>query len=100
MIASKKAAGARRRVLGRDVVALIAGVVLSRWAFAQNAVESSDAAPAEPETLDQIVVTGTMIHGARPTGSELVTLDRHDHSKDPYFTDPWDKRRHPAEAIL
>lgn len=31
---------------------------------------------------------------------DLITLDRHDHSKEPYFADPWDKRRHPAEAIL
>ena len=35
-----------------------------------------------------------------PEIKELVTLERHDHSKDPYFTDPWDKRRHAAEAIL
>lgn len=31
---------------------------------------------------------------------DLSTLDRHDHSHEPYFTDPWDKRRHPAETIL
>jgi len=31
---------------------------------------------------------------------DLVALDRHDHSNDPYFTDPWDKRRRPEEAIL
>ena len=31
---------------------------------------------------------------------DLSTLDRHDHSKDPYFTDPWDKKRQPAETIL
>jgi len=31
---------------------------------------------------------------------DLTTLDRHDHSKDPYFPDPWDKRRHPPETIL
>jgi len=31
---------------------------------------------------------------------ELTALDRHDHARDPYFTDPWDKRRHPQEAIL
>jgi len=30
---------------------------------------------------------------------ELAALDRHDHSKEPYFTDPWDKRRRPQEAI-
>ncbi len=35
-----------------------------------------------------------------PEIKELVTLERHDHSKDPYFTDPWDKRRHAAESIL
>lgn len=31
---------------------------------------------------------------------DLSSLDHHDHAKDPYFTDPWDKRRHPAETIL
>jgi len=31
---------------------------------------------------------------------DLTTLDRHDHSHEPYFADPWDKKRHPAEAIL
>lgn len=31
---------------------------------------------------------------------ELLTLDRHDHVHDPYFSDPWDKRRHPSEVIL
>ena len=31
---------------------------------------------------------------------DLVTLDRHDHSNEPYFADPWDKRRRPAEHIL
>ena len=31
---------------------------------------------------------------------ELAALDHHDHSKDPHFTDPWDKRRRPQEAIL
>lgn len=31
---------------------------------------------------------------------DLTTLDRHDHSKEPYFSDPWDKRRLPSEAIL
>lgn len=31
---------------------------------------------------------------------ELSALDRHDHSQDKYFTDPWDKRRRPTEAIL
>jgi len=31
---------------------------------------------------------------------ELSTLDHHDHEHEPHFTNPWDKRRHPAEAIL
>lgn len=31
---------------------------------------------------------------------ELLTLDRHGHIEDPYFSDPWDKRRHPTETIL
>jgi phospholipid/cholesterol/gamma-HCH transport system ATP-binding protein len=35
-----------------------------------------------------------------PAVKELLTLDRHDHSKDPYFNDPWDKRRHPSEKLL
>ena len=31
---------------------------------------------------------------------ELSKLDRHDHSHEPHFRDPWDKSRHPAETIL
>src|ERR1041384_1616711 len=31
---------------------------------------------------------------------DLTTLDHHDHSHEPYFSDPWDKRRLPNEAIL
>ena len=31
---------------------------------------------------------------------DLTTLNRHDHSHEPYFSDPWDKRRLPNEAIL
>ena len=31
---------------------------------------------------------------------ELLTLDHHDHANDPYFEDPWDKRREPNESIL
>lgn len=30
---------------------------------------------------------------------ELATLDHHDHSRDPHFSDPWDKHRRPAETI-
>jgi hypothetical protein len=35
-----------------------------------------------------------------PAIRELLSLDRHTHAHDPYFMDPWDKRRHPAELIL
>ena len=31
---------------------------------------------------------------------DLAALDHHEHSKDPYFPNPWDKRRRPAETIL
>jgi hypothetical protein len=35
-----------------------------------------------------------------PAIRELATLDRHDHTTDPYFEDPWDKDRRPKESIL
>lgn len=35
-----------------------------------------------------------------PAIRELVALDGHDHSQDPYFADPWDKHRRPQTAIL
>lgn len=35
-----------------------------------------------------------------PAIKELLTLDGHDHSKEPYFIDPWDKRRQPTEKLL
>jgi len=70
-----RVAGARFRV---PLAALAAGVVLTQFAVAQNATAPGGANPAEPtaDVLDQVVVTGTMIHGTQPTGSELVTLDR------------------------
>ena len=51
----------------------------------------------------RIVFEGTAEDFAKselPAITELVKLERHDHTTDPYFTDPWDKRRHPAETIL
>ena len=50
-----------------------------------------------------IVFDGSVADFAKsdlPEIKELITLERHDHSKDPYFPDPWDKRRHPTETIL
>ena len=35
-----------------------------------------------------------------PVIRELLALERHDHSKDIYFSDPWDKRRLPKERLL
>jgi len=51
----------------------------------------------------KIVFTGSVEEfkeSALPAIKELAALDRNDHSHDPYFTDPWDKRRRPQEAIL
>lgn len=31
---------------------------------------------------------------------DLTTLEGHDHTYEPYFSDPWDKRRVPTETIL
>jgi phospholipid/cholesterol/gamma-HCH transport system ATP-binding protein len=50
----------------------------------------------------RIVFTGTVDEFQEsdlPAIKELITLDTHDHSNDPYFTDPWDKRRRPKEDI-
>jgi len=51
----------------------------------------------------KIAFTGSVedfMNSELPAIRELVALDRHDHSNDPYFTDPWDKRRRPQETIL
>lgn len=51
----------------------------------------------------KIVFTGTVREFQEsdlPEIKELVKLDHHDHSKDLYFTDPWDKRRRPKEKLL
>ena len=55
--------------------------------------------------LDQgrIAFNGTVEEFHRsdlPPIKVLMTLDGHDHSKDPYFIDPWDKHRSPAEKLL
>jgi len=35
-----------------------------------------------------------------PSVHKMLTLELHDHSHNPYFPDPWDKRRHPTEKLL
>lgn len=35
-----------------------------------------------------------------PAVKKLRALDQHDHSADPYFSDPWDKSRQPLEKFL
>jgi ABC-type transporter Mla maintaining outer membrane lipid asymmetry ATPase subunit MlaF len=35
-----------------------------------------------------------------PKLKKLIALDHHDHLRDPYFPNPWDKRRRPSEEIL
>ncbi|MGH9880403.1 MAG: ABC transporter ATP-binding protein [Pyrinomonadaceae bacterium] len=35
-----------------------------------------------------------------PTIKELIALDPHDHTNEPYFPDPWDKKRKPKDEIL
>lgn len=51
----------------------------------------------------RIIFTGTVEefkNSESPEIKELITLDHRDHSQDPYYKDPWDKRRRPKEAIL
>jgi phospholipid/cholesterol/gamma-HCH transport system ATP-binding protein len=50
----------------------------------------------------RIVFTGTAEEFQKndlPVIKELASRDPHDHSADPYFPDPWDKRRRPKEEI-
>ena len=35
-----------------------------------------------------------------PAIREMITFDQHNHASDPYFPDPWDKKRRPKEEIL
>ena len=64
---------------------------------------------ANPKTTVMVLENGRIVFRGSveefktsklPAIKELATLDYHDHSKDPYFTDPWDKHRRPAETIL
>ena len=35
-----------------------------------------------------------------PAVKRLLTLDPNDHTDDPYFQNPWDRRRHSREKLL
>jgi phospholipid/cholesterol/gamma-HCH transport system ATP-binding protein len=43
---------------------------------------------------------GEFLESDLPAVKELLTLDHHNHFEDPYFPNPWDKRRVPKESIL
>ena len=51
----------------------------------------------------KIAFTGSVEEFRRselPVIKELAAFDDHDHAHEPHFTDPWDKRRRPRQAIL
>ncbi len=59
--------------------AIAASVALTRVATAQNAAAGPAVANADepaPAVLQEVVITGTLIRGTQPPGSELVTVDR------------------------
>ena len=79
-------------------------------AVANGEVRTMEASPsALPETRVIVLKDGRIVFNGSadefneselPAIHELAALDGHDHAKDPYFSDPWDKHRRPAEAIL
>lgn len=79
-------------------------------ALASGEVEISEALPGSlPKTRvivlqhGRIVFDGSAAEFAKSELTaikELAALDDHDHGNDPYFTDPWDKKRRPSEAVL
>ena len=73
--------------------------------LAHSRAEAADLPRTRVMVMDggRIVFEGAVEDFAKcelPAIRELLTLDRHDRSTNAYFSDPWDKRRHPAEAIL
>src|SRR5216684_2424970 len=70
-------------------------ILLTRTAAAGKSVLLRLAIGLLPPDQGQIFVTGREIENL-----ELVALDPHDHSADPYYPDPWDKRRKPKRDIL
>ena len=79
-------------------------------AAANGEVRTMEALPtALPETRVIVLTDGRIAFNGSaqefnesdlPAIHELSALDGHEHSKDPYFSDPWDKHRRPTEAIL
>jgi phospholipid/cholesterol/gamma-HCH transport system ATP-binding protein len=70
-------------------------------------VEAASMNPAKTKVIvledGRIVFSGSVMEFAKsnlPAIRELSVLDHHNHTNDPVFADPWDKRRHPAEVIL
>jgi len=64
---------------------------------------------ANPKTTVMVLENGRIVFRGSveefktselPAIKELAALDHHDHLTDPYFPDPWDKHRRPAETIL
>ena len=51
----------------------------------------------------QLVFSGNVAEFQKsnlPAINQLLARDEHDHTADPYFPDPWDKKRKPKEEIL
>jgi monofunctional biosynthetic peptidoglycan transglycosylase len=52
----------------------------------QNAAANADAAQEQPQQMDAVVVTGTLIRGTRTVGSPVVSLTRTDLERSPAAT--------------
>jgi iron complex outermembrane receptor protein len=71
MTIRKKGRPTKATRYGLQFAAVASSVVITHSALAQTASNTAD-----PEAVEEVIVTGTLIRGAQPTGSELVTLDR------------------------
>ena len=85
----------------------LANFSASRLASGEVSIKES-AAPPEQRTRVIVLEKGRFVFEGSaaefqksevPAIKELVVLDHHDHTQDPYFSDPWDKRRRPTEEI-
>ena len=78
--------------------------------LATGEIQTCEATPTQlPRTRVLVLKDGEIVFDGSeaefsnsnlPAIEELSALDRHDHTQDPYFRDPWDKRRLPTETIL